>query len=194
MFSIAKPFSFYIQNYNKIYENDIIFSYNTIYHINKNDQIIGYIFLTYQLFNLFIFSILIPKYRTFGNFIHHISTAFSAFLCFIGYFHYFASYYAIYVEISTIFLTFNEIINITGYDMHIFKILNKILFVISFIFFRIIFWTLNTLFLLKITYILFKNDHINNIIIIINIANIILSIMQYYWFIKIIKKYLINLY
>lgn len=191
MYSFAKPLSFYLQNYYKIYNNDIIFSYNNVYQINKKEQIISYIFCIYQFVNLFIFSMIIPKYKTTINFIHHICAFASSYLSYIGYFNYYVSYYAVYVETSTLFLTFNEIIKIIDFDTPKLKKINHIFFIITFIFFRIILWTINTLFVLNITSNLFNHNIENNIFILysINSTNIILSILQYYWIFKIIQKF-----
>ena len=196
MYSFSKPLLFYFQNFYKIYDNDVIFSYNIIYQINKNEQIIAYIFGVYQFINLFIFSLIIPKYKTTANFIHHICAIISSIISYIGYLNYYASYYAIYIEISTLFLTFNEIIKVCNFDVPKLKKLNTIFFIISFIFFRIIMWTINTFFLLNITINLFHHNINKNKLIIysINSTNIILLAMQYYWMVKIIQKFIKNFY
>ena len=69
---------------------------------------------------------IIPKYKTTINFIHHICAFASSYLSYIGYFNYYVSYYAVYVETSTLFLTFNEIIKIIDFDTPKLKKINQI--------------------------------------------------------------------
>ena len=58
---------------------------------------------------------IIPKYKTTFNFIHHILHL-QVVSSYIGYFNYYASYHAVYVE-TNLFLTFNEIIKIIDFEI-----------------------------------------------------------------------------